>query len=59
MFYVQLTKPLAGVRNTMFVFHTIEEASEFASCIHAQHPDAETVTDYVGEPTEVFENWSF
>jgi hypothetical protein len=55
---VRLAKPLPGVRSEIFVFFSELEAEEFASCIHAKFDNAETESGIVGDPTEVFENWS-
>lgn len=59
MWVVTLTKPLPGVRATVFVFFTQAEADEFQSCVHASHQGAETALEEAGEATDVFESWSF
>ena len=59
MYYVRLLKPIPTIRSEIFVFYNELEAEEFQSCIHAQYPDAQTESGTVGEPTEIFESWSF
>lgn len=56
---VLLRRPLPGVRHEVFVFLTEGEAHEFASCIHAAHEDADTLTQPAGTPESVFGSWSF
>lgn len=57
---VILKQPLPNVRHTVFVFYSEMEAEEFASCIHSQHPSAETETHITtGLPTAIFPDWSF
>ena len=59
MYVVVLNSPLPGIRSEVFVFYTDSEAFEVQPCIHSQYPDAETTLHKSGEPTEVFEHWSF
>ena len=56
---VTLKKSLPGVRHEVYVFTNMNEAEEFASCIHARFPDAETQLEYAGDASDVFEHWSF
>lgn len=59
MFYVKI-KTLPGIRADIFFFYTMEEASEFASCLHAKYGEAaETEEGEAGQATDVFEHWSF
>lgn len=59
MWYVRLTKPLPGVRSEIFVFYNEVEAQEFESSLWARNPRVETESGQVGEPQEVFPEWSF
>lgn len=59
MFYVRIKHPIAGVRSQLFVFSSEAEMSEFASCLHARYHAIETEEGQTGEPTEIFEGWSF
>ena len=59
MFVVHLETAIPGVRNTTFVFYSDGEACEFQSCIAWRYPDVGTTLEPAGEPTEVFDNWSY
>lgn len=59
MYAVVINTTHPGVRSSVFVFYNEAEAYEFQSCFHSKFPDAETTLSVAGEPTEVFESWSF
>jgi len=63
MFSVTFDKAVPGVTRKVFGFHNQLEAEEFASCVEFRHQitttlKVEIVVD-AGDPTEVFEGWSF
>lgn len=53
MYYVLLTKPLPGVRSTVFVFNTERAAVRFQDRTHRRFPDAQTEQGKVGSAIEV------
>jgi hypothetical protein len=59
MWIVSLSKPIPGVRSMKFTFYSDSEAEEFQSCLHARFEGIESSMEQAGEPTEVFESWSF
>lgn len=58
MWVITLASEVLGVKDRVFVFNTLAEAEEFASCVYGRY-DVESEFVRAGEPTEVLENWSF